>query len=272
MKTSLSEISTVNATFVEDVAAYAAAGFDAIGIWESKLPDDDAANLALLDEHGLAVSNCVPLVPSFLPLGIPGLEGPTDVDERFAALRASVRRLAVYRPECVVCITGALGDRSEDSGRELVVDRLQHLAAVAREAGTRIGFEPLHPQDREIASFVHTAADAAALLDEAGLNDVGLLIDTFNLWGDDGAVAWLQANGTRVTGFHVADQPGAGQTGRLLPGEAGARTRELVDAARAGGWNGSVDVEIFSTEDGFWGLPLAEATRQAHASAAALLT
>ena len=272
MKTSLSEISTVNATFAEDVAAYAAAGFDAIGIWESKLPDDDVANLALLAEHGLTVSNCVPLVPSFLPVGIPGLEGPSDLDERYAALDASVRRLAAYQPECLVCITGAAGALSERAAHELVVDRLQQLATVAREAGTRLGFEPLHPHDREIASFVNTAAAAAALLDEAGLSDVGLLIDTFNLWDDDGAVVWLQENGARITGFHVADQPSAGHTGRLLPGENGTRTRELVDAARAGGWDGSVDVEIFSAQDDFWGLPLADATRCAHASAVALLT
>ena len=57
MKLSLSEISTVSATFEEDVAAYATAGFDGIGIWEFKLPADDAANLALLRGAGLAVAN-----------------------------------------------------------------------------------------------------------------------------------------------------------------------------------------------------------------------
>ena len=61
------------------------------------------------------------------------------------------------------------------------------------------------------------------------------------------------------------------RTDRLLPGEVGSRTRDLVDAARAGGWSGSLDVEIFSTPAGFWGLPLAEATRRAHAAAASLL-
>ena len=54
MRLSLSEISTVNASFAQDVAAYAAAGFDGIGIWEMKLPEDDAANLAMLRGAGLA--------------------------------------------------------------------------------------------------------------------------------------------------------------------------------------------------------------------------
>jgi len=57
VRLALSEISTINASFAEDVTAYAAAGFDAIGLWEFKLPADDEANRALLREHGLAVAN-----------------------------------------------------------------------------------------------------------------------------------------------------------------------------------------------------------------------
>src|SRR5207237_1165273 len=78
VRLSLSQISTINASFDEDVAAYAAAGFDAIGLWEFKLPEDDAASISALREAGLAVSNCVPLVPSILQIAVPGLEGPAD--------------------------------------------------------------------------------------------------------------------------------------------------------------------------------------------------
>ena len=76
MKLSLSEISTVNATFEEDVIAYSNAGFDGIGVWEMKLPGDDAANVALIGQAGLGVASCVPAVPSILPLRLPGMEGP----------------------------------------------------------------------------------------------------------------------------------------------------------------------------------------------------
>ena len=82
MKLSLSAISTLNASFAEDVEAYAAAGFDAIGLWEFKLPEDDAANRRLLRRHRLDVANCVPIVPSILQLAIPGMEGPSDPEER----------------------------------------------------------------------------------------------------------------------------------------------------------------------------------------------
>ena len=145
MKLSLSEISTVGASFEEDVAAYAAAGFDGIGIWEFKLPKDDQANLALLREAGLAVASCVPTVPSLLPLRLPGMEGPTDLRERIDALSASMRRLAAYGPESVLVITGPVGDLDGARARETVLEGLREIAAAARAAGVRLGLEPIHP-------------------------------------------------------------------------------------------------------------------------------
>ena len=270
MRPSLSEISTLNGSFAEDVAAYAAAGFGAIGLWEFKLPPDDDANRAFLRSHGLAVSNCVPTVPSILQLGIPGMEGPADPEERIDALCASVRRLAPYEPECILVLSGPLAGREEAEGRAIVGGALVRIAAAARDAGTRLGFEPIHRADRETTSFVNTIPDALALLDEAGLSDVGIMADTYNLWDDAGAATWLAANPDRVTGLHVAGHPGGG-AGRVLPGEAGDRERELVDALRDSGWDGSLDVEIFSTPDGFWSLPPDEAARRAFKAAQGLL-
>lgn len=270
MRLALSEISTVSASFAEDVTAYAAAGFEAIGIWEMKLPDDDEANRALLRTAGLAVANCVPTVPSILPLHLPGMEGPPEVEQRVEALRASIRRLAAYEPESVLCLTGPLGDLEPGHARRLVVDGLRELAGAAREAGVRLGLEPIHPSQEAAVSFVRSIADALSLLDEAGLADVGVMVDTYNLWHEDPAA--IAAVADRVTGLHVADEPpdpAAG--GRLLPGEGGTRSAEIVRALRAAGWDGSLDVEIFSTPEGFWGLPVDEAARRAYAAVLPLL-
>ena len=90
------------------------------GLWEFKLPHDDEANIALLREHGLRVAVCVPEVPSVLPLAIPGMEGPPGVADRIEALQASVARLAAYEPECVACLAGPLGGRSEQEATEIL--------------------------------------------------------------------------------------------------------------------------------------------------------
>ncbi len=103
------------------------------------------------------------------------------------------------------------------------------------------------------------------------LTEAGVMVDTFNLWEDVAAADWLRENGSRVAGVHVGDVPADASPGRDLPGTNGGRTRELVEAAHAGGWNGTLDVEIFSTPDGFWGLPVDEAARHAHGAASRLL-
>lgn len=267
MKLALSEISTVNAPFAEDVGAYAAAGFDGIGIWEFKLPQDDAANLALLDDAGLAVANCIPLVPSILPLRLPGMEGPSDPRERVDALCTSMRRLAEYEPESVLVITGPLADAT--SG-QLVIDGLRKVAVAAHDAGVPLGLEPIHSWQNDTVSFVNSIADALALLEEAGLDDIGIMVDTYNLWEEEPHA--LTAIADRVTGLHVADMPvEPGRTDRVLPGEGGPRSVELVRALTSAGWNGFLDVEIFSTPERFWSLPADEAARTAYAAARNLI-
>jgi sugar phosphate isomerase/epimerase len=269
VKLSLSTISTVGASFAEDVAAYAATGFDGMGLWELKLPADDAANRAALAAAGLGVASCVPAVPTILQLGLPGLEGPPDPEERIEALCASVRRLAAYEPESVLVITGPAGALGEADARSIVVAGLREIAQAARGAGVRLGLEPIHPGQHETVSFVHTIADALSLLAEAGLDDVGIMADTYNLWHEPPEA--LAAVAGRVSGLHVADEPTEpGRTDRVLPGEGGARSAELVRALTGAGWSGYLDVEIFSEPGRFWGLPVEEAARRAHAAASAL--
>lgn len=267
---SLSEISTVGASFVEDVEAYAAAGFGAIGLWEFKLPDDDDGNIALLREHGLRVAVCVPEVPSVLPLTIPGMEGPPGVADRIEALQASVTRLAAYEPECVACLAGPLGGRSEHLASEILEQGLRSLATAAHSAGVRIGFEPVHVTQREQAGFVNSLSHADAVLARAATPEIGILFDTYHLWDDPDVLPWIAANAGRIAGVHVSDWPSLDRSDRVLPGEGISRTHELVAALATAGWDGALDVEIFSTPELFWGLPVDEAARRAFAAAAAV--
>jgi len=272
VRVALSEISTVGASFSEDVAAYAGAGFDAIGLWEFKLPDDDDANRALLAEHGLTVANCVPAIPSFFPLGIPGMEGPPDHEERVEALLGSVRRLAAYDPESIVCLSGPLGHRSEAEARRQLISGLQRVAAVARELDVPLGLEPIHPSQRESVSFVNSIEDAVAILHEAGLDDVGLMLDLYHVWDDPAVWDTIARVAYRITGVHVADWPAdPARTDRELPGQGVSRTRELVDALVLSGFSGSLDVEIFGDPERFWGLPVDEAARAAYAAIDAIV-
>ena len=92
-----------------------------------------------------------------------------------------MRRFAPYEPDCVLCLTGAAGDRSEDEARALVVAGLQRIAAAADEAGVRLGLEPIHVSERAGLTIVTSVPEALDLLGEAGLPDVGIMFDLWHL-------------------------------------------------------------------------------------------
>jgi sugar phosphate isomerase/epimerase len=268
---SLSEISTPSASFRDDLRAYAAAGFDGIGIWEMKLGADDEANLEAVRASGLSVTNCVPLVPSVLPNTV--IEGPEDVETRIASLCASVRRFAPFEPDCVLCLTGAAGDRSDEEARRLAIDGLQRIAAAADEAGVRLGLEPIHASEREALTLVTSIPEALELLDEAGLPDVGIMVDLWHLWDTPDVERHLTDNVDRITGVHVANWFEGKRGDRALPGEGVSRTAELMRVLREAGWQGPWDVEIFGDPDqpdSLWSLDVDAAARRAYAAIAAV--
>jgi sugar phosphate isomerase/epimerase len=268
---SLSEISTVTASFRDDLRAYAAAGFDGIGIWEMKLAED-GDDLAALRASGLRATNCVPAVPSILPNTV--IDGPEEVDVRVNALCASMHRFAPFEPDCVLCLTGPAGDRDEDEARQLVIDGLRRIAAAADNAGVRLGLEPIHASERDGLTLVTTIPETLDLLQEAGLPDVGIMVDLWHV-GDTPEVEHRLAEIVdRITGVHVADRYADGRGDRALPGEQGWRTAELMRALEDAGWRGAWDVEIFGDAeraDSLWSLDVDEAARRAHAAIAALV-
>jgi sugar phosphate isomerase/epimerase len=159
-----------------------------------------------------------------------------------------------------------------DRAHRIVVDGLREIADAARSAGIRVGLEPIHPMQREEVSYVNSIADAMNILNHKGLEDIGIMADTFNMWYEDPAD--LAAVAHRVIGLQVADMPmEAGRTDRVLPLAGGNRSVALSSALLNAGWNnGYLDVEIFSTPERFWGLPLDQAANAAYASAAKMRT
>jgi sugar phosphate isomerase/epimerase len=259
----ISQITTLPASFEEDLRAYRAVGAEGIGIWEIKLREgEEVAQLAALRESGLASTAAIPAVPSIAPLPIPG---PDDPGERVESYCAGLGRLAPFEPTAVVLLTGP-GDR------EVVLDGLETIAAEARSLGLTIGLEPYSRFEGEQWTIVNTIAEAAALVDEAGVADtVGILFDTWHLWDSD-LEADLEAHAHRIVGVHVCDvrEPTRSFADRLLPGDGVAdvpRQLGLVDRA---GWDGYYELEIFSDNgafglahpDSLWDVPAGELARR----------
>ena len=273
---SVSQITTLNASFADDVRAYAAAGLDGIGIWELKLGEDgDAEALELLEASGLATAAAVPAVTSILPL--PLLGGPDDPAERIDAYCRSLERLAPFRPSGLVLLTGTADGRDPDEARAIVVDGLQTIGAEAKRLGVRVGLEPYQRDGGELWTIVSSIPEAVELLGDAGDPPaLGIQFDVWHLWNTPTLYDDIAAEVGRFTGVHVCDvrEPTRGWADRVLPGDGIADVPGILRALDEAGWDGLYDIEIFSDDgtfgaeypDSIWAAPSAETLARARAA------
>jgi sugar phosphate isomerase/epimerase len=231
VRLSISQITTVTQSFADDLDAYREAGADGVGIWEMKLAYD---SLERFRASGLGAAAAIPAVPSILPL--PLMEGPEDPGERVEAIRAGIRRLAPFEPECVLFLTGPGDDR------EAIVEGIRAVAAEGREQGLRVALEPIQREFAHYWSTVSSLGEAAALVDEAEA-DVGLLYDVWHLWREP--LEEIERYRDRIRGVHLADwrEPTRNTNDRVLPGDGAIEFGPILEALR---WDGFYDLEIFS--------------------------
>jgi sugar phosphate isomerase/epimerase len=267
---SISQVSTLAASFADDLRAYADAGIDGIGVWELKLGEgsDEEAREQLV-ASGLGSATAVPAVPSILPL--PLLPGPEDPQQRIASLCASAHRLARFEPAAVLCFTGPAGDRDPDQARGIAVDGLRVVAREAENAGVRLALEPFQREGIESWSLISTLGEAAELIEEVGSDAVGIQFDVWHLWNSD-VLEELPRYAHLIAGVHVNDwrEPTRGWADRVLPGDGAADLPAILGVLEDVGWEGFYDLEIFSDNGAFgnaypeslWDLDVAELARR----------
>jgi sugar phosphate isomerase/epimerase len=253
---SISQVSTLAASFADDLRAYAAAGADGIGVWEMKLGSGSLEELRATD---LRCATAVPAVPSVHPL--PLLPGPETPRERIDALLRSLEVLAPYEPSAVLCFTGP-GDR------ETAVRGVREIAREAERLGLRLALEPFQLQGIESWSILNTLGDAAGFIDEVGSDTVGIQFDTWALWNTPELLDEIPRYAHLVAGVHVSDwrEPTRGWADRVLPGDGAADLPGIFGVLEDVGWEGFYDLEIFSDNgtfgaaypDSLWDLDAAE--------------
>ena len=253
---SISQVSTLAASFAEDVRAYSVAGADGIGVWEIKL---DESSLDDFRASGLGSATAVPAVPSVHPL--PLLPGPDTVRERVDALLRSLEVLAAYEPAAVLCFTGP-GDR------ETAVRGVREVAYEAERLGLRLAVEPFQLDGTESWSILNTLGDAARFVDAVGSDAVGIQFDVWHLWNSADVLDEIPRYAHLIAGVHVNDwrQPTRGWADRVLPGDGAADLPAILGVLEGVGWDGFYDLEVFSDNgafgnaypDSLWDLDAAE--------------
>ena len=273
---SVSEVTTLHASFESDVATYRAAGLGGIGVWESKLTGRDPYEVAdVLDAAGLRVTNLVPNGK----LGVrerarPGTGGSRGTHGR--PLRQAPR----------ACGAAAGNGRGRDRQRARAATRPSYADAVSpscavsrrelAELGLTVALEPMHPSAGDDFSFVTSLGAAADLVADIGHPRCRDPLRHVARWPGSQccrrADSRLGADRRQSTSPTWSRLRAAGPTGSS-PGRARYRSGSSCRVLEAGGFQGSYDVEIFSDDgtfgrrfaDSLWELPEDECVARATA-------
>jgi sugar phosphate isomerase/epimerase len=257
---SISQVSTLAASFADDVRAYVEAGVDGIGIWELKLGED---SLEEFRASGLGSAAAVPTVPSVHPL--PLLPGPDTARERVDSLLRSLEVLAAYEPSTILCFTGP-GDR------ETAIRGVREVAREAERLGLGLAVEPFQLEGIESWSILNTLGDAAEFVEEVASDAVGIQFDVWHLWNTPDLLEEIRRHAHLIAGVHVSDwrEPTRGWADRVLPGDGAADLPAIFGVLEDVGWEGFYDLEIFSDNgkfgsaypDSLWDIDAAELARR----------
>ena len=273
-KLSICEFTTPDTTFEEDLDLYRSVGATGIGISESKLREgEETQQLAAFELSGLTATVCLPTNIGILPVR-PALAypGPEEPQGRITLMCDSIRRLAPFKPDCLVVITGSEQGYSRDEATKIVVEGFREAAAVAAEHGTRLALEPCRGDLGFDGSFLRSLQAAAEMVDVIDCPNVGICYDVYHHWHETEIIQATESLANRIFGVQVNDwrEPPRSEADRLFPGDGVIDIPALIAALKRGGYDGWYDLEIFS-DDGRWGTELPDSLWKLPAPEAARL-
>jgi hydroxypyruvate isomerase len=229
--------------FADRFAAAREGGFEAV---ECQFPYTHTA------DHLAALlrANRLRMVLHNLPGGDPaaGDRGMACHPDRVGEFRAGVARgithaLALGVPQ-LNCLAGIQPAGVSDAlARATLVGNLRFAAAALRVHGLRLLMEPINSFDVP-GFFVNHAAQALAIMDEVGADNLYLQHDLYHAQRMQGELAGnLRALLPRIGHIQIADNPGRGE-----PGSGEINYRFLFDELDRLGYRGHVGCEYFPLE------------------------
>jgi sugar phosphate isomerase/epimerase len=244
-KFSISEVTTHDWSFGEDVTHYAAAGLDGIGVWRDKLDNyGKEQGLELLENLGLKVAN---LVDAGYFLSKTRSQTKRAIEDVIEAIQLAND----LKTDCLLIVTGDVGSffRTLDQAKKIVSEALKEVSSVAQQAGVRLAIEPIH-QRYAGYTFLHDIPSTMEIVEAVGSPAIGLFFDTDHLYESPNLFSDIAMAGDRIFCVHLNDMPAAPGPGidRRVLGDGVIPLSEIISAIESTGYQGFYDVEIMSDE------------------------
>ncbi|HEX2284613.1 MAG TPA: sugar phosphate isomerase/epimerase family protein [Mycobacterium sp.] len=241
---SINQISVRSLPFDRAVDTLARAGVGWIGAWTGSVEKCGVARSAkLLADAGVRVSS-VCRAGFFTGKNPDGGGLDRDANKRAVDLTAELGAETLY-----LVAGGVRDDNDVIASRQAVVDGIAELLPYASAAGVKLSVEPLHPSmcaDRSVVVTLNQAIDIAEQFDAT---NVGVAVDTYNVWWDPTLSDAITRAGNRIFSYQVCDwlvpQPHP-VFGRGIPGDGVIDISAITAQVDGTGYRGPIEVEIFN--------------------------
>jgi len=230
--------------FARNVRRIAELGYDGVelAVRDPTLLDADGV-AHVVAEAGLEVP-AIGTGQAYVEEGLSFTSPDPEVRARaIARIRAQVDFAARLGAQVIIgLIRGRLAEGvSRDQAMEWLIEALRECASYAARRDVWLSFEPLNRFDSDL---VNTVGEALALLKEVGVDNLGLLLDTFHMNIEEPSIcASLVQAGGHIIHVHLAD------SNRWYPGAGHINFAEIVAVLHALGYKGYLSAEILPLPD-----------------------
>lgn len=235
---------------IEEAAKYySASGVKGITVWRDTLAGRNIKQTGdMLNQHGLAVVSLCR--GGFFPAKQPARRQAAIDDNRRA-----IEEAFELGTNLIVLVCGADPAQSLEDSRKQIYDGIAAVLPEAEAGGVKLAIEPLHPMYADTRSAINTMAQANDMAEMLDSPWVGVAVDVYHLWWDPNLEQEIKRCGERrkLLAFHICDWKSPTVdilNDRGLMGEGCIPIRKIRSWVEATGFNGFIEVEIFSNE--YW--------------------
>jgi sugar phosphate isomerase/epimerase len=235
---------------IEEAAKnYSSAGVTGITVWRDALSGRDIKKTgSMLRQNGLSVISLCR--GGFFPSKDPSKRQAAIDDNRKAVMEAFELGTCM-----IVLVCGADPAQPLEESRKQIYDGICAIIPEAEAAGVKLAIEPLHPMYADSRSAINTIGQANDMAEKISSPWVGVAVDVYHLWWDPQLETEIERCGKNknLLAFHISDWKSPTVDilyDRGLMGEGCIPIRQIRSWVEAAGFNGFIEVEIFSNE--YW--------------------